>query len=156
MNKIFVLPFGVLALAGCAATSTTTLSGAAPHAAVAIYDQKQVVRLPLRPAPTKTYDNTSFSRYEFKASGDGKAPLYGLLPLKVNGGNVASGVLLFPPALLLARGVYAHYDFDLDRGVVRYRERDADAWAEYRPEAADAERARGHIDASAPVAGAVR
>ncbi|UTH75727.1 hypothetical protein [Chromobacterium sp. IIBBL 290-4] len=136
MHKIFIPLLSALALAGCAAHSTSTMSSASLHGEVAIYDQQHVTRQAL--PHTRAYDNTSLSRYEFKASGEGKPALYGVLPLQINTANMVSGVLLFPPALLAARGVYAFYDFDLDRGVVRYREREADAWAEYLPPAAAA------------------
>ncbi|OHX21739.1 hypothetical protein [Chromobacterium sphagni] len=152
MKNFPVLAVCALALSGCAATSTTTLSGSAPNGAVAIYDSKQVARLPL--PQTKAYPVTPTSHYEFKASGEGKPSLYGLLPMKYNGGNIAVGILLFPPALLLLHEVYPYYDFDLDQGVVRYRARETDNWTEYKPTEQEANNARRHIDfaASEPVA----
>ena len=152
MKKIPALMACMLALSGCAATSTTTLSGSAPRGEVAIYDSKQLTRLSL--PHTQAYPITPVGRYEFKASGEGKPPLYGLLPTKYNGGNIAVGILLFPPALLLLHEVYPYYDFDLDRGVVRYRARDTDDWVSYAPTEQEAQSARRHIDfaASEPVA----
>ncbi|KUM02202.1 hypothetical protein KIF53_00310 [Chromobacterium subtsugae] len=151
MKKILALSACALALSGCSAM--TTMSSSAPKGAVSIYQRQQVTTLDL--PKTETYPTTSFGNYEFKATGEGKQPLYGLLPLKFNGGYVAADILFFAPALFFnLREVYPLYDFDLDKGVVRYRLKDTDNWTEYKPTQPEAERARSHIDfaASQPAA----
>ncbi|POZ62974.1 hypothetical protein [Chromobacterium alticapitis] len=143
MKKILALTVCALALSGCAAT--TTMSSSAPKAAIAIHQDKQVVNMDL--PQTRSYSTTSFGNYEFKATAEGKPPLYGLLPLKFNGGYLATDIVLFLPALFFnLREVFPYYDFDLEHGVVRYRSKATDAWTAYTPSQAEADRARSHID----------
>jgi hypothetical protein len=125
-----------LLLSGCSAM--TTISSAHPETTVAVRDKslgKMPVKVDLR--------NTSFGNYEFKAvRADGKA-MYGILPLKFNGGQLAVNILLFAPASLFnLREVYGLYEFDVDQNVVKYRGTEEEAWAEMRPTPAEAARAR--------------
>jgi hypothetical protein len=129
-------------LSGCSAM--TTMTSAQPETTMTVRGKalgKMPVKVDLR--------NTSFGNYEFRAlRADGKA-MYGILPLKFNGGQLAVNILLFAPASFFnLREVYAQYEFDVDKEVVRYRSTDEEAWAEMKPTAAEAERARKFFGAS--------
>ncbi|HEY7866027.1 MAG TPA: hypothetical protein VIC51_08495, partial [Psychromonas sp.] len=61
-------------------------------------------------------------KYVFKASSEGKKPIYGLVPLKFNAGYLAADIMFFAPAMFFnLREVYPHYQFDINAGVVRYK-----------------------------------
>jgi hypothetical protein len=45
---------------------------------------------------TETFNTTTFGNYEFRADTPSHEPLYGLLPLKFNGGYLALDILPFP------------------------------------------------------------
>lgn len=87
-------------------------------------------------------------QHEFKVEGaDGKT-MYGILPLKVNGGRMAVSILFFAPALAMGgfRDAYANYKFDLDRGEVLYQATDGGDWRVYRASAAEVNRAKLRFD----------
>ncbi len=65
-------------------------------------------------------------------------PMYGLVPLKFNGGYLALDILFFAPAMFFnLREVFPYYEFDSEEGVVRYRlEKDSD-WTTYKPTVAE-------------------
>ncbi|MFT7054164.1 MAG: hypothetical protein ACJAU1_001723 [Psychromonas sp.] len=91
---------------------------------------------------SQTYSTTSFGQYVFKASSEGKEPIYGVIPLKFNGGYLAADILFFAPAMFFnLREVYPHYQFDLNVGVVRYKKKEEDSWVTYIPTKEEAERA---------------
>ena len=76
---------------------------------------------------------------------DGKS-LYGVLPLKFNGGYLAVDILFFAPAAFFnLREVYPYYQFDIDKGVVRYKSKATGPWLEYAPIAAESERAKAYF-----------
>ena len=95
---------------------------------------------------TEKLSATSFGHYEFKVEqADGKS-LYGVLPLKFNGGYLAVDLLVFAPAAFFnLREVYPYYQFDIDKGVVRYKSKATGPWLEYAPIAAESERAKAYF-----------
>lgn len=95
---------------------------------------------------TEKLSATSFGNYEFKVEqADGKS-LYGVLPLKFNGGYLAVDILFFAPAAFFnLREVYPYYQFDIDKGVVRYKSKATGPWLEYAPIAAESERAKAYF-----------
>jgi hypothetical protein len=96
---------------------------------------------------SQTYDTTSFGQYVFKATSDGKKPVYGLMPLKFNGGYLAADILFFAPAMFFnLREVFPHYQFDIDAGVVRYKKKEEDSWATYTPTEAEVTRAKQYFN----------
>ncbi|MGH8446001.1 MAG: hypothetical protein ACREVL_12085 [Solimonas sp.] len=128
-----------LALAGCSAT--TQLTAAAPDTAVVVHgtSSSSVPR-------SETLSTTSFGNYVFKASTAGAEPLYGVLPLKFNGGYMAIDILFFAPGLFFnLREVFPYYEFDVEQRVVRFRKRPGDEWQVYQPLPAEAERARAAL-----------
>jgi hypothetical protein len=90
---------------------------------------------------------TSFGNYEFKASEDGFDPFYGILPLSFKGGHLAADILLFAPgAFFNLRAVFPFYEIDVEKGLIRYRTSENEAWNEYRPEADEIARARSYYE----------
>ncbi|MFT6986813.1 MAG: hypothetical protein ACJAT7_002657 [Psychromonas sp.] len=95
---------------------------------------------------SQTYSTTSFGQYVFKATLDGKEPIYGLMPLKFNGGYLAADIMFFAPAMFFnLREVYPHYEFDVDAGVVRYKKKEEDSWVTYTPTKAETKRAKKYF-----------
>lgn len=95
---------------------------------------------------TGTFSTTSFGNYEFKATADSGEPLFGIVPLKFNGGYLVIDILLFAPGLFFnLREVYPFYDFSVGEGMVRFRKKESDPWNEYRPTPEEAERSRKHF-----------
>ncbi|WP_372880606.1 hypothetical protein [Psychromonas sp.] len=95
---------------------------------------------------SQTYSTTSFGQYVFKATSDDKEPIYGLIPLKFNGGYLAADIMFFAPAMFFnLREVYPYYQFDVDAGVVRYKKKEEDSWVTYTPTKAEAERAKKYF-----------
>lgn len=97
----------------------------------------------------------STGQHEFVAKGaDGKA-LYGILPLKVNGGRMAVSIMFFAPALALGgfRDAYPVYELDLERGEIRYQTEGSSHWRVHKISPAESDRAKAFFDTCA--AGAV-
>ncbi|WP_019616845.1 hypothetical protein [Psychromonas ossibalaenae] len=96
---------------------------------------------------SQSYSTTSFGQYVFKATSDGKEPMYGLMPLKFNGGYLAADILFFAPAMFFnLREVYPHYQFDVDAGVIRYKNKDKADWVTYTPTKSEVERAKKYFN----------
>ena len=133
-----------VAVAGC--TAMTTISSTQPGAKIAIKTSPAV-----EASRTETFAATTFGQYEFRAEADGREPLYGLLPLKFNGGYLAADILFFAPAAFFnLREVYPYYEFDLEQRVVKYRHKATDEWVTYKPLQAEAERAKKELQKAAP------
>lgn len=95
---------------------------------------------------SKTYSTTSFGQYKFKASKEGVDPMYGLMPLKFNGGYLAADILFFAPAAFFnLRQVFPYYEFDIIGGTVNYKKKEDDNWTSYKPTAAEIENAKQHF-----------
>ncbi|MEO5625730.1 MAG: hypothetical protein ABIQ70_06970 [Dokdonella sp.] len=96
---------------------------------------------------------TSFGNYEFKASEEGYDALYGVLPLSFKGGHLAADILLFAPgAFFNLRAVFPFYDIDVEKGLIRYRASEQEAWNEYHPKADEIARARTYFEGASSVA----
>ncbi|WP_374438017.1 hypothetical protein [Inhella sp.] len=83
-------------------------------------------------------------QHEFQALGpDGKS-MYGILPLRVNGGRMAVSILFFAPALALGgfRDAYPVYELDIEKGEIRYQADDSKHWRVHRISPAESERAK--------------
>ncbi len=141
VTHLFAIPLVAAVLSAC--TATTSLRSSDPQLTVAIKEGNPLV---LSSSVQRTYPATSFGQYPFKASKEGMEPMYGLVPLKFNGGYLTADILFFAPALFYnLREVYPIYEFDIEQGVVRYKKREQDQWMSYKPTAAEAERARNHF-----------
>jgi hypothetical protein len=125
--------------AGC--TATTSLTAAQGGSSVEIKETKQS-NLPR----SETLGATTFGNYEFKAESPGFEPLYGVLPLRLNGTYMALDILFFCPALFFnLREVFPNYELDLEKRVIRYRREDSDPWVEYQPTADESARAQKYF-----------
>lgn len=124
-----------LLLAACSAT--TSLTALQPEAKIYIKDAKG------QDAPrSETLSTTSFGQYEFMVTQEGQQPFYGLLPLKFNGGYLASDIIFFAPlAFFNLREVFPYYQFDVAKQCLRYRKSEQDVWQEYTPTPAEKYRA---------------
>jgi len=144
MNTASRLALPLLAALLSACTATTSLRSSDPSLAVKINDDAPLV---LKNPISKTYKATSFGQYRFRATQPGMEPMYGLVPLKFNGGYLAADILFFAPAAFYnLREVYPFYEFDVAQGVVRYKKNEGDQWISYKPTAAEVARARAYFN----------
>lgn len=86
----------------------------------------------------------STGQHEFRATAPSGAELFGILPLRVNGGKMATSILFFAPALFIGgfRDVFPQYEIDPVAKVIRYRSGADEEWRVYVPSTAEIERAR--------------
>jgi len=142
MNRIIInclVILGILMIVGCSAT--TSLSSAPPRAIIDIKDSKNSGN-----PRTEKLSTTSFGNYEFRVTGEGKQQLFGILPLKFNGGYLAADILFFAPATFFnLREVYPFYEFDLEKSVVKYKKDKNDPWISYSPSSAESNRAKSYF-----------
>lgn len=138
MLKIIGLSF-VIGLTGC--TATTSFETVQPDVSIRVNGEP-----PLDISEKHTYSTTSFGQYRFKAEKEGMEPMYGLLPLKFNGGYLAADILFFAPALFFnLREVFSYYQIDTENNEVRYKENESDKWTAYKPELEEAESAKSYF-----------
>ncbi|MDK2126532.1 hypothetical protein [Parachitinimonas caeni] len=99
---------------------------------------------------TEKLESKSTGQHEFVATAPSGQKLYGLLPLRVNGGTMTTSILFFAPALFIGgfRDAYAFYQVDPEAGTLSYKNREKDSWHTYKPSAAESERAKQYFDAS--------
>ncbi len=139
--KLFAFPLAAALLSAC--TATTSLRSTDPQLTVAVNDEAP---LALGNPVQKTYNATSFGHYRFKATKQGMEPMYGLIPLKFNGGYLAADILFFAPAMFYnLREVYPYYEFDVENGVIRYKRNADDQWVSYKPTAAEQQHAKNYF-----------
>ncbi len=134
-------PVSALALCSLLAACSTTTSISSTRADTRMLIKDTALTLPAR----RDLRGTSFGNYEFEARHDGGAALHGILPLKFKGGNLALDILFFAPAAFFnLRAAFPFYEVDIDNGIIRYKEKRGDAWIDYTPTLAEAERARDY------------
>jgi hypothetical protein len=79
-----------------------------------------------------TLSRTTFGRYPIKIIREGYEPIYGNLPLKVSPGIIVLDALLFAPAAFYnVQGSLPYYEFDMDKGIIRYRLDENSDWLIY-------------------------
>ena len=140
--KIQAAALAAMLLAAC--SSVTTLSSTRPDTQLAVKEKR--VTLPA----SQDLKSTSFGNYEFKAVADGHDPFYGILPLSFRGGRLAADIILFAPAAFFnLRTVFPYYEFDVEKGLIRYRKTASEPWNEYRPKPEEAARARAYFEGGA-------
>jgi hypothetical protein len=136
MRHFYLAACVIPLLSACAAT--TTISATQSGAIIDVKSSQQTST-----PRTESFQTTSFGNYEFCAKSAGNDPFYGILPLKFNGGYLALDILFFAPAAFFnLREVHSFYDFDLEKRVVKYRQKDGEEWKIYVPLEADAARAK--------------
>ena len=129
----------VTALAGCMAV--TTISSSQPDVVVSIQD-KSYRKTPV----TDTFAQTTFDNYEFEATKSGREAFYGILPLRFNSGFLIMDILLFAPLTFFnLRQVYPYYQFDIEKRVLLFKDKEGDDWQEFRPTQAEAARAQEYF-----------
>ena len=140
MKRIFIFALS-FSLAAC--TSTATLRSANQPVSLRV-NEKPAINI--AEGTKQTYATTSFGQYKFKATQDGAPPLYGIVPLKFNGGYLATDILFFAPAMFFnLREAYPFYEFDLDKGEVKYRKKESDQWLVYKPTPAEVAHAKAYF-----------
>lgn len=90
-------------------------------------------------------------QYQFMATPPQGEPLYGILPLKVNGGKIVASIMFFAPALFIGgfRDPYGFYEFDPTAKALRYKQAETDDWYTYIPTTSESERAKVYFEALA-------
>lgn len=148
MTNLKTLGLAAMVCALSACSAVTTLSTTQAGGSVRLAGDAD------RTAPRQVTRSTrSFGYDEFKAEAPGQAPLYGVLPLKFNGGYLASSILFFTPAMLYSlREVYPEYEFDIAGRQVRYRKGPDAPWQTYTPDEEDRETARQFFEGAESVA----
>src|SRR5690606_34285519 len=127
-----------------ACSATTTMHSVDPGVSVKINQESS---LALSAPISRTYPTTSFGQYHFQVRRTGLEPMYGLMPLKFNGGYLAADILFFAPATFYnLREVYPYYQFDAANGTVQYRKKTSEPWINYTPSPAEAARAKAYFE----------
>jgi len=129
--KIAILVTSLL-IAGC--SSTASIKTENNIANITINDKAPVTLSPDTPIK-ETYSTTSFGQYKFKISEtNGNKPMYGVIPLKFNGGYLAADILLFAPAMFFnLREFFPFYEFNIESGIIKYKKNESDEWISYQP-----------------------
>lgn len=123
-----------------ACTASTSFESAQNNVSLTINDKPSIA---LSKPNTNTYNATSFGQYVFKAEAENSEPMYGVIPLKFNGGYLAADILFFAPALFYnLREVYPFYKLDLQTKEILYRKKETDPWTFYKPLPDEVERAK--------------
>ena len=131
----------VTALVGC--STVTRLEGSTPGTTLAI---KGMSRTDL--PRTEDLASKATGQHEFMAATPDGKKLYGILPLHVNVPAIVLSILFFAPALLGGfRDTFPFYQVDPENGVIRYKDKEADQWKQYRPLEAEGARSKASFDA---------
>ncbi|MEO8102817.1 MAG: hypothetical protein ABI790_09835 [Betaproteobacteria bacterium] len=139
--RSIAVAFALAVLSGC--STVTRLEGASPGTTLAI---RGISRTEL--PRSEDLSSKATGQYEFMATtADGKR-LYGLLPLKVNGGTMTMSILFFAPALFIGgfRDVFPFYQVDPDKNVMRFKMNEADEWRQYQPLMLEKNRSKEYFD----------
>jgi len=139
--RLPILALVILLIQGCAAV--TQFEAATPGTTLSI---RGVERMDL-PKEIEL-DSKSTGQHEFLATTPSGHTLYGILPLRINTGNMAASILFFAPALFIGgfRDVFPFYQLDPEAGLLRYKLSEGDQWRLYRPTSAESNRAKTHFD----------
>lgn len=149
MSKVISsrLFLGLAALLALQACSSTARFESAPAAATLTVRGLKPVPLP----HSFTLDSKATGQYEFQLQTAQNQSLYGILPLRVNGGRMALSILFFAPALPLGgfRDAHPNYLFDVERGEIRYLAEGSADWRVHKISGAESARAKAFFDACA-------
>lgn len=113
--KLLILVIGAIFLmAGC--TVTTNIKFTQPGVTLKIKDKAYAA------GPVKDdFAVTTFGSYEFVAEKEGHEPVYGIIPLRLNGDYLLVDIIFFAPACFINLfGVYPYYEIDMDKSIIRY------------------------------------
>lgn len=114
-----------------ACSSVSTIGSPNPGTKLELEDKMLVL-----PASTRV-GRTTFGHFAFRATEPDRPdapPFYGLLPLEIRKGQLAAGIVLTAPVMLLTklRGGFGFYEVDARKRTIRYRNKAADPWTEYK------------------------
>ena len=144
LTRTIIIFSALFILAAC--TASTRFQSSESDLQLKINQNAPFSIYPNSPTP-QTYNTTSFGQFIFEASKEGQDPMYGLMPLKFNGGYLALDILFFAPAMFFnLREVYPYYEIDINEGIVRYKKAETDPWLIYKPTAAEIERAKAYFN----------
>jgi hypothetical protein len=139
--RLPILALAIVLIQGCA---TTRFEAVSPGTTLTVrggerMDLPKEVQL----------DSKATGQHEFVATAPSGRSLYGILPLRVNGGKMAVSILFFAPALFIGgfRDVFPFYQMDPDAGFLRYKSGESEEWRLYQPTSAEINRAKLHFDA---------
>jgi hypothetical protein len=131
-------------LQGC--VNMARLNATTPGTTMSIkgVDRKELPR-------TEELGSKATGQYEFMAVPPQGEPLYGILPLKVNGGKIVASIMFFAPALFIGgfRDVYGYYEIDPVTKTLRYKNTEEEDWHSYLPTKGESERAKAYFEALA-------
>lgn len=140
--KVLIAGLALLALSACVSTT----SYQAKEAGLQLTVNKDSA-VSVDKGDSHTYNTTSFGQYFFKLSDGGAQTMYGLLPLKFNGGYLAMDILFFAPAMFYdLREVFPYYQFDIKDGIVQYKKKPQDNWVTHKSTPAEIERAKRYFN----------
>ena len=144
------LGLGLTALMALQACSSMARFEAAPMPARLSIRGLQPVLLP----HSFELDSKATGQHEFMVQTPQGQSLYGILPLRLNGGRMAMSILFFAPALPLGgfRDAHPNYLFDLERGEIRYQAEGSPDWRIHKVSGAESARAKAFFDACAAAA----
>lgn len=152
MNLAFFHPARLAALLACVALlqgcmTTSQFTTATPGTTLTIRDASDQKALPR----TEELSSKASGQYEFMAVPPQGQPLYGILPLKVNGGKIVASILFFAPAMFIGgfRDPYIFYEVDPAAQSLRYRFTEKEDWHTYMPTQEESDRAKSYFDALA-------
>jgi len=126
MKKILVLVVCMLFCLGCSGMANFTSK---PESV-----QIEIAKTSISgTAPTTgKVPRTTFGNYPVKVQKEGYEPLYGILPLHGSAGVIILDIILFWPVVFgNAQGPFDYYEFDLEKGLIRYKKNEKDDWQEY-------------------------
>lgn len=142
MNKASVIFLSsILFVSGC--TATTSFEAVQSDVSLRV---NETSGFNIVESPKQTYSTTSFGQYRFKAEKEGLEPMYGLFPLKFNGGYLAADIMFFAPAMFFnLREVFPFYQLDLENNEIRYKQKESDKWTVYKPKPEEVEHAKTYF-----------
>lgn len=145
-NKIVQLVL-VLLMSGCSALSE--LNTKTNLGQIVINDDSPIMISP-DTAVKKSYSTTSFGQYNFKLSESTiNQTMYGVVPLKFNGGYLAADILFFAPGLFFnLREFYPFYEFDVALGTIKYKKFKSEPWTIHQPTDAEILHAKKYFNVS--------
>jgi hypothetical protein len=143
-TKLVALITCVAFLQGCTSTARLNTTTAGTTLAIKGVDRKELPR-------TEELGSKATGQYEFMAVPPQGEPLYGILPLKVNGGKIVASIMFFAPALFIGgfRDVYGFYEIDPGAKTIRFKNTEADDWHMYQPTVGESQRAKTYFEALA-------
>jgi len=140
-NTTLLVSFLAFFLYGC--TATTNFQAMQSDVSLRVNQQ---ATFEVNQEENQSFPTTSFGQFKFKATREGSEPMYGLIPLKFNGGYLAADILFFAPAMFFnLREVFPYYQVDMDKQEIHYKRKQHDDWIIYKPKPEEAQHAKTYF-----------